>query len=78
MDLPKVLVDEIMSYVPKCSKCKKIVWNKPRQESTKCKMCNHFFCYDCLNHITIRYYEGHFDICSHCIYINNYTLRSCF
>lgn len=75
--LPEVLVEEIISYLPRCSKCEAVVWFSRTLNSCylSCNMCSKRFCHSCLRHIDISYYEGHFDVCQRCIYMNNYFLK---
>jgi len=76
--VPEVLVEEIISYLPRCNKCKTFVWFGPTLDSynLRCNMCSKFFCHSCLRHIDVSYCQGHFDVCQRCIYMNNYLLKA--
>ena len=72
MELPEVIIKEIESYLPICTKCRCVTWKCP----ANCTMCGKTHCHHCLAHIAIKYYEGNFDICTRCIFINNYSLKA--
>lgn len=75
--IPEALVEEIISFLPQCSKCKTVVWigHTLNTRYMNCHMCSKLFCYSCLNHNYIRYYEGYFDLCQTCVHFNNYVFR---